>query len=97
SRRNGACFSIALTTAHAIIALGEGAAFSFDFLAESRAFRITVHSASICRFAGITRESLRVIVGDNAGSQVRRLIAGSAAARSEGSDCLTGSACATAC
>src|SRR5207253_4294827 len=61
---------MALTTAHAIITLGDGADSRLDFLAESRAFRIAAHFASICRFAGITRESLRVIVGDKAGSRV---------------------------
>src|SRR5690349_2295668 len=67
-RRNGACFSIARTTAHAIMTEGDGASLPFFFFAASRALRSESHRASIWRFAGITRESFRVMVGERAGS-----------------------------
>src|SRR5207249_7949228 len=68
NRRNGACFSMARTTAHAIITEGEGAFFPFFFLAVSRALRIASQRASICKLAGITWLSLRMIVGERAGA-----------------------------
>src|SRR5436190_24177743 len=67
-RRKGGCFSMARTTAHAIITEGEGACFPFFLLAASRAVRTASHRVSICKLAGITRQSLRVIVGESAGS-----------------------------
>src|SRR5205085_10641140 len=67
-RRNGGWFSIARITAQAIITEGEGAFLPFFFLAASRVLRIASQRASICRLAGITRESFRVIVGERAGS-----------------------------
>ena len=48
---------------------GEGAFFPSLFLAVSRALRMASQRASICRFAGTTRPSLRVIVGESAGSR----------------------------
>src|SRR5438128_12680536 len=69
-RRNGACFSIARTTAHAIMTEGEGASLPFFLFAASRAFRIESQRASICKLAEITRLSLRVIVGESAGSMI---------------------------
>ena len=67
--RNGACFSIALTTAHATMTEGEGASLPSLFLAASRASRIASQRASICKLAGTTRPSLRVIVAESAGSR----------------------------
>src|SRR4051794_29087325 len=67
-RRNGACFSIARTTAHATITDGDAAFLPSFFFAFSRAERIASHLASICRFAGTTRLSLRTIVGERAGA-----------------------------
>ena len=48
---------------------GEGAFLPSLFLAASRALRIASQRASICRFAGTTRPSLRVIVAESAGSR----------------------------
>ena len=54
---------------------GEGAFLPSLFFAASRASRIASQRASICRFAGTTRPSLRVIVAESAGSrEIPRLI-----------------------
>src|SRR4029077_10226509 len=68
--------SIARTTDHAIIKEGEGALFPFFCFAASRALRRESQRASICRFAGMTRLSLRVIVGESAGSRVVAAVVG---------------------
>src|SRR6476620_453195 len=59
---------MARTTAHAIITEGEGACSRSVFFSAWRASRIDSQRASIWRLAGITRFSLRVIVGESAGS-----------------------------
>src|ERR1051326_3162323 len=76
NRRKGAWFSIARTTDHAIITEGEGACFGLVSLAASRARRTASQRASICRFAEITWLSLRVIVGESAGSIAVARVAG---------------------
>src|SRR5712692_8848791 len=69
-RRKGEGFSIARATAHAIMREGEGAFLPFCLFATSRALRMESQRASICKFAGMTRLSLRVMVGESAGSRV---------------------------
>src|SRR5438045_9482215 len=59
---------MARTTAHAIMTDGDGAFRPFFFFAASRALRIASQRAPICRLAGMTRLSLRVTVGESAGS-----------------------------
>src|SRR6266571_1850960 len=59
---------MARTTDHATITEGEGAPSGSFFFAVSRAPRIASQRASICRLAGMTRLSFRVIVGESAGS-----------------------------
>src|SRR5205807_4842960 len=59
---------MARTTDHATITEGEGAPSGSFFFAASRASRIASQRASICKLAGMTRLSFRVIVGESAGS-----------------------------
>ena len=60
---------------------GEGAFGPFFFFAASRALRIASQRASICRLAGITRLSLRVMVGESAGSRVVAAVGGRGSGR----------------
>ena len=59
---------MARTTDQAIITEGEGAFSGSFFFAVPRATRIASQRASICKLAGMTRLSFRVIVGESAGS-----------------------------
>jgi len=55
---------------------GDGAFRPFFFFAASRALRIASQRASICRLAGMTRLSLRVMVGESAGSRLVAAVVG---------------------